>query len=328
MHTIHTVIGVPKISQQNISTNEATFTIDPLPNGYGVTLGNSLRRVMLSSIPGTRVTGVNINGVSHEYATLPGVHDSILDILLNLKGLVVEKTTPGVEWISLSKKTSGDVTAADIETVAGIKILNPEMYITSIDAGFSFDAQIRVEKNVGYASIESLKSAEDADEDVNTLLIDANFSPVLNVKYNVEPARYGEITNLDSLHITVKTNGVMSPSDVIKFSGKMLESYFALFNEEALQVGGEFIANIREVIEKEKQEVKADLEKETYTPIEIMGLSPRTLNALVNGDILSIEHLTKCTEAKLSSIKGFGRKAMTEVRDALATRGLKLLGDD
>lgn len=327
MHTIHTVIGVPKISQQNISTNEATFTIDPLPNGYGVTLGNSLRRVMLSSIPGTRVTGVKIAGVSHEYATLPGVHDSILDILLNLKGLVIEKPEPGVEWITLSKKTPGPVTAGDIQEVGGVKVLNPDMYITSLDSGFAFEAQIRIEKNVGYASIESLKAHEDA-QDPSLLFVDANFSPVLNVKYNVENARYGEITNLDALHITVKTNGVMSPADVVKFSGKMLESYFALFNEEALQVGGEFIANIREVIEKEKQEVKADLEKETYTPIEIMGLSPRTLNALVNGDILSIEHLTKCTEAKLSSIKGFGRKAMTEVREALATRDLKLLGDD
>lgn len=325
MHTIHTVIGVPKISQEIISANEATFIIDPLPSGYGVTIGNSLRRVMLSSIPGTRVTGVKITGVSHEYATLPGVHDSILDILLNLKGLVMEKATTGVEWISLHKNSAGVITAADIEETAGVTVLNPDMYITSLDAGFTFDAQIRIEKNVGYTSIETLKSQE---EDPNVLLVDANFSPVLNVKYSVENARYGEITNLDALHITVKTNGVMSPTDVIKFSGKMLESYFALFNEEALQVGGEFIANIREVIEKEKQEVKADLERETYTPIEIMGLSPRTLNALVNGDILSIEQLAKCTEAKLSSIKGFGRKAMTEVREALATKGLKLLGDD
>ena len=325
MHTIHTVIGVPKISQEVLSENEATFTIDPLPNGYGVTLGNSLRRVMLSSIPGTRVTGVKIAGVSHEYATLPGVHDSVLDILLNLKGLVVEKPDSGVEWITLSKKEPGIVTAGDITEAGGIKVLNPDMYITSLDAGFSLDIQIRVEKNVGYASIEHLKNIE---EDPNLLVVDANFSPVLNVKYTVENARYGEITNLDALHITIKTNGVMSPADVVKFSGKMLESYFALFNEEALQVGGEFIANIREVIEREKQEVKADLEKETYTPIEIMGPSPRTLNALVNGDILSIEQLAKCTEAKLSSIKGFGRKAMTEVREALAARGLKLLGDD
>lgn len=325
MHIIHSLIGVPKISRKSVGVNEECFTVGPLPSGYGVTLGNSLRRVMLSSIPGTRVTGIKIEGITHEYATLPGVHDSILDILLNLKGLVVEKNDSGIEWLTLSKKNGGMVTAADIKTTGGITIHNPEMYITSLDANFDFTAQIRVEKNVGYVGIEDLKARE---EDPSVLIVDANFSPVSNVRYEVENARYGEMTNLDSLEITVKTNGVMTPSDVMKFSGKMLESYFALFNEDALQVGGEFIADIRQVIEREKQEVKADLEKESYTPIEIMGLSPRTLNALVNGDILSIEQLTKCTEAKLSSIKGFGKKAMTEVRDALATRGFKLLGDN
>ena len=174
------------------------------------------------------------------------------------------------------------------------------MYITSLDANFDFAAEIRIERNVGYVSIDELKHRED---DTSVLLVDANFSPVVSVRYEVTDTRSGEITNLDSLEMVIRTNGVMSPSDVVKFSGKMLESYFALFNEDALQVGGEFIADIRQVIEREKQEVKADLEKESYTPIEIMGLSPRTLNALVNGDILSIEHLTKCTEAKLSSIK-------------------------
>jgi len=280
---------------------------------------------MLSSIPGTRVTGVKVPGVTHEYATLPGVHDSILDILLNLKSLVIEKSDAGIEWITLSKKKGGIVTAADIKCPAGVTVHNPELYITSLDANFDFSMDIRIERNVGYASIEDLKKRED---DAAVLIVDANSSPVIAVKYDVQCTRYGEITNLDSLEMTIKTNGVMSPSDVVKFSGKMLESYFALFNEDSLQVGGEFIADIRQVIEREKQEVKADLEKETYTPIEIMGLSPRTLNALVNGDILSIEQLTKCTEAKLSSIKGFGKKAMTEVRDALKTRGFKLLGDD
>jgi DNA-directed RNA polymerase subunit alpha len=325
MHTIHTVIGVPKISRKVLNPNEETFLIGPLPNGYGVTLGNSLRRVMLSSIPGTRVTGLKIAGVNHEYATLPGVHDSVLDILLNLKNLVIEKKSIGVEWLTITKKKGGVVTGADIEVSAGITIHNKDIVITSLDNGFDFTAQIRIEKNVGYVSIEELKRRED---DTNVLLVDANFSPVLNVKYDVETARYGDITNLDSLSMVVKTNGVMTPSDVVKFSGKMLESYFALFNEDSLQVGGEFIADIRQVLEREKQEVKSELEKETYTPIEIMGLSPRTLNALVNGDILSIEQLTKCTEAKLSSIKWFGKKAMTEVRDALKTRGFKLLGDD
>ena len=280
---------------------------------------------MLSSIPGARVTGIKVAGASHEYTTLPGVRESVLDMMLNIKSLIVSKDSTDIEWLSLSKKKGGVVTGADIKVPSGVVILNPDCYITTVDSGFDLDIQIRIEKNVGYASIEYLKKRE---EDVEVLILDANFSPVQNVKYEIKTTRYGEITSLDSLEITVKTNGVMSPSDVMKFSSKMLESYFSLFNEDRLQVGGEFISDIREVIEKEKQEVKADLEKETYTPIEIMGLSPRTLNALVNGDILSIEQLTKCTEAKLSSIKGFGKKAMTEVRDALKTRGFKLLGDD
>ena len=325
MHILHNVIGVPKIRREIVSATEELFIIEPLPSGYGVTLGNSLRRVMLSSIPGARVTGIKISGVSHEYSTLPWVRESVLDMMLNVKSLIVRKDTTDIEWLTLTKKKGGVVTGADIKCPTGIEILNPDCYITTVDAGFDLSLTLRVEKNVGYVSIDDLKKRE---EDVEVLVLDANFSPVQNVKYEIKTARYGELTSLDSLEISVRTNGVMSPSEVMKFSSKMLESYFSLFNEDKLQVGGEFISDIREVIEREKQEVKADLEKETYTPIEIMGLSPRTLNALVNGDILSIEQLTKCTEAKLSSIKWFGKKAMTEVREALKGRGLKLLGDD
>ena len=325
MHILHNVIGVPKIRREIISATEELFVIEPLPSGYGVTLGNSLRRVMLSSIPGARVTWVKIAGVSHEYSTLPGVRESVLDMMLNVKTLVVKKDATDIEWLTLTKKKGGVVTGADIKCPTGVEILNPDCYITTVDAGFDLSMQLRIEKNVGYVSIDDLKKRE---EDVEVLVLDANFSPVQNVKYEIKTTRYGELTALDSLEISVRTNGVMSPSEVMKFSSRMLESYFSLFNEEKLQVGGEFISDIREVIEREKQEVKADLEKETYTPIEIMGLSPRTLNALVNGDILSIEQLTKCTEAKLSSIKGFGKKAMTEVREALKGRDLKLLGDD
>jgi len=326
MHIIHHTIGVPKIIKKVIDTNEAHFTVGPLPSGYGVTIGNSLRRVMLSSIPGARVTGIKVKGITHEYATLPGIKDSILDIMLNLKNLVVSKTDSEIEWIHFVKSKAGVVTAGDIKTSGGLTILNPELIITEIDRdGFELNLSIRIEKGVGYKGIEELKKDE---EDVHVLLLDANFSPVQSVKYEVSSIRFGEMTNLDSLDITVKTNGVMSPEDVLRFSGDMLTSYFGLFNEEGLQIEGEFIGDIKQIIEKEKQEVKSELEKETYTPIEIMGLSPRTLNALVNGDILSIEQLTRCTEAKLSSIKGFGKKAMTEVRDSLRERNCKLLGDD
>ncbi|MDP5039217.1 MAG: DNA-directed RNA polymerase subunit alpha [Candidatus Gracilibacteria bacterium] len=326
MHIIHNIIGVPKISQEELDLNISKFVVGPLPRGYGITLGNSLRRVLLSSIPGTRVTGVKITGVSHEYSTLPGIKDSVLDVMLNLKNLIIDKDNEGIEWIKLSKNKSGVVTAGDIQANSGIEILNKDLYITEIDKdGMSLDVEIRIEKSVGYKSIEDLKKIED---DVNILLLDANFSPVLNVKYNVIDTRFGDNTNLDSLELIITTSGVISPIDSLKFSSNMLSSYFGIFNEDSLQVEGHFITNVKDLLEKEKEEIKEEEEKETYTPIEIMGLSPRTLNALINGNITSIEQLVKCTETKLSTIKGFGKKAMTEIRDNLGERGLKLLGDD
>lgn len=246
--------------------------------------------------------------------------------MLNLKGLVLSKGDVGIEWLKLSKSKSWKVTAADIKAPAGIEILNKDLYITEIDQdGLELNIDIRVEKWVWYLAIEELKERE---EDVEVLLIDANFSPVVNVKYNIEQARFGDMINLDSLEMIVTTSGAITPVDAIKFSWNMLTSYFSIFNEESLQVEWQFISNVAELINKEKEEVQEELEKETYTPIEIMGLSPRTLNALINWDILSIEKLIKCTETKLSSIKWFGKKAMTEIRLSLAERGLKLLGDD
>ncbi|NUJ97390.1 DNA-directed RNA polymerase subunit alpha [Candidatus Gracilibacteria bacterium] len=326
MHIIHNTIGVPKVSQKDIAENTSVFNIGPLPRGYGITLGNSLRRVLLSTIPGTKITGIKVKGISHEYSTLPGIKDSIIDIMLNLKDLIIDKKDDSIEWLKLNKKKAGVVSAQDIKLPAGVEIMNKDLYITEIDKdGLELDIEIRIEKGVGYISVEELKKRE---EDVNVLLIDANFSPVVNVKYEIENTRFGDITSLDSLEMTVATNGIISPAEAVKFSGDMLKSYFSLFNEEGLQIEGKFIGNIKDLINKEKEEVKEELEKESYTPIEIMGLSPRTLNALINGNILSIEQLTKCTETKLSSIKGFGKKAMTEIRQALGERGLKLLGDD
>ncbi|MFA5917651.1 MAG: DNA-directed RNA polymerase subunit alpha [Candidatus Gracilibacteria bacterium] len=326
MHIIHKEIGVPKILEQEININSSKFIIGPLPRGYGITIGNSLRRVLLSSIPGTKVTGIKIKGISHEYTTIPGINDSIIDIMLNFKDLIIDKKEPGIEWLKLTKNKAGTVTAADIKTSAGIEIVNKDLYITKIDKdGISLDIEIRVEKGIGYMSIEDLKEREN---DLDVLYIDANFSPVLNVKYDIQSTRFGNILNLDSLELIITTNSVISPVDALKFSGDMLTSYYSIFNEEALQVEGHFIGSVKELINKEKKEIKEELEKETYTPIEIMGLSPRTLNALINGSILSVEQLTKCTETKLSSIKGFGKKAMTEIKDALWERGLKLLGDE
>jgi len=326
MHIIHNVIWLPKISQQDLESNVSKFVLGPLPRWYWVTLWNSLRRVLLSSIPGARVTWIKVSWVSHEYSTLPWVKDTILDIMLNLKSLIIDKKTPGIEWIKLSKNKAWVVKASDIKTHAWIEILNKDLYITEIDKdGMNLDIEIRVEKSVWYLSIEELKKIED---DVWVLLIDANFSPVISVKYEVNDTRFGDITNLDSLEMTISTNGVITPVDSLKFSSSMLSSYFGIFNEESLQVEWQFISNVKILLQREKEEIKEELEKETYTPIEIMWLSPRTLNALINWNILSIEQLVKCTETKLSSIKWFWKKAMTEIREALWERGLKLLWDD
>lgn len=326
MHIIHNTIGVPKITQNDVDTNSSSFIVWPLPKWYWVTLGNSLRRILLSSIPGTRVTWIKVVWVTHEYSTLPWVKDNIIDIILNLKGLVLSKRETWIEWLKLTKSKSGKVTAADIKAPAWVEILNKDLYITEIDQDWlELNIQIRVEKWVWYLTLEELKARE---EDVEVLLIDANFSPVSNVKYNIEQTRFWDMINLDSLEMVITTNGSISPSDAIKFSWDMLTSYYSIFNEDSLQVEWQFISNVKDLINKEKEEVQEELDKETYTPIEIMWLSPRTLNALINWDILSIEKLTKCTETKLSSIKWFGKKAMTEIRSSLAERGLKLLGDD
>ncbi len=326
MHIIHELIWVPKISQKDLEKNTSLFEVLPLPRGYGVTLWNSLRRVLLSSLPGTKVTWIKVKWVSHEYSTLPWIKDSVLDLILNLKELIIEKKQEWVEWIRLSKNTAWVVKAGDINTPSWVKILNKDLYITEIDKNWlEIDIEIRIEKNVGYKSVEDLKEAE---QDINVLLVDANFSPVLNVKYEIEKTRSWDISNLESLKIEVLTNWTITPVDAVKFSANMLNSYFGLFNEKWLQVEWGFISDVKNLLEKEKEEIKVELEKETYTPIEIMWLSPRTLNALINWSILSVEQLTKCTETKLSSIKWFGKKAMTEIRDALAERGLGLLWDD
>lgn len=326
MHIIHNTIGAPKITQKDLDENSSSFTVWPLPNGYWVTLWNSLRRILLSSIPGTKVTWIKVKWVNHEYSTLPGIKDSVIDLMLNLKGLVLNKSDTWVEWIKLSKNKAGVVKASDIKLPAGIEILNKDLYITEIDQdGLELEIDIRVEKWAWYLSVEDLKERE---EDPEVLLIDTNFSPVVNVKYNIEKTRFADMTNLDSLDLVISTNWTLSPVDSLKFSSNMLNSYFSIFNEESLQIEWNFISNVADLINKEKEEVQIEMEKESYTPIEIMWLSPRTLNALINGNILSIEQLTKCTETKLSSIKWFGKKAMTEIREALGERGLKLLWDD
>ncbi len=321
MHIIQEEIGIPKIKTENIGDNHTVFVVGPLPTGYGVTLGNALRRALLSSLPGACVTGVKISGVSHEYTAIKGVKESVMDITLNLKLLDLSKTSKEPTVITLDTNKAGAIHAKDIKCPSDVEILNPDLYIGTLEKGSSLKIEMVVEKGVGYSPATTRQKTE---TDAQMVLVDAMFSPVKKVRYDVEATRVGQMTNLDKLTLEIKTNGSISPEDALKFSSNLLQSYFNLFNIENIMVEGEYLSDIKSILEKEKQEEANKPTQESYTPIEILGFSPRTLNALINGGIGSIEQLSRCTESKLTNLRGFGKKALTEVADALEKKGLAL----
>lgn len=321
MHKIQEEIGIPKVRIQKITDSHAIFTVSPLPTGYGMTLGNSLRRVLLSSLPGAAITGVRIEGVTYEYATIKGVKESALDILLNLKLIQIKKDSKEPAIAVLKANKEGIVTAKMIELPGDIQIMNPDQYITTLDKGGKLNMELRIEKGVGYLPAVQMQKTEDT---ANLLLLDAFFSPVKKVKYDVESTRVGSLTSLDKLTVEIETNGSINPDDALKFASNVLKSYFSLFNTADIAVEPDFMTDASKIVAKEKEEESKKPSQEAYTPIEILGLSPRTLNALINGDIGSIEQLTKCTESKLTNLRGFGKKALNEVAAALAARNLKL----
>lgn len=326
MHPNQDLFGLPKLENKVSENNEniSTITLSPLPQGYGITLGNSLRRTLLSTIPGYAVTGVKIKGMNYEYATIEGAHDSVLEMLLNLKNLRFKSSSSQALELTLNVNKEGDVYAKDIECPSNAQIINDDLYITHIEKGAKLEMTILIEKNVGY---QTAKEKQEQSELTDWIWIDAFFSPVRKVKFESENTRVGQMTNLDKLILEIETDGSISPLDAVRFSSNMLQSYFKLFNEEGILVEEDFVTDIESVQAKEQAEIEAKPVKETYTPIEVLGLSPRTLNACINGDIGSVEQLVKCSEAKLSNLRGFGKKALTEVKDALASRGLSLAQD-
>ncbi len=326
MHIIQEEIGLPKITEVKIGDFHSTFTISPLPQGYGTTVGNALRRTMLSSLPGAAVTGVKVKGVSHEYTVLKGMKDSVLDMMLNLKQLAVSTDLNEAVVLTLKKKKPGVVTAKDIETPTGVSVHNPDLYITTLEKGGNLDMQLRIQKGVGYRTVVI---GEKSDDDAEMIEVDAVYSPLKKIHYTVDNTRVGQKTDLDKLQMEIKTNGSLTPEDAMKFAAGVLESYFNIFNRDDEQVEPEFMSDFEKIAAKAKEEEEnAKPKQESYTPIEILGLSPRTLNSLINGEIGSIEQLTKCTESKLANLRGFGKKALTEVGDALEKRGLTLSDEE
>jgi len=300
------------VNTDDHSATSATFTVEPLHNGYGMTLGNSLRRVLLSSISGAAITSFKIEGVSHEFTTVKGIKEDVVDIMLNLKGIRFRVYGEEAQNLRIVKKGKGTVTAKDIQTNADVEVVNPDHVIATIDddkAGLTMD--IVVEIGRGYRTIEegTAKKASDA------IALDAIFSPVLRVRYKVENTRVGQTTDLDKLLITVDTDGSITPADAFEEAAAILvNQYTALagktrISTPATSTDGTLIGG---------DSALGDEPAALNTSIEDLNLSARTTNALINNDIHTIKDLFSLNDAELRELKGFGSKALDEVKEKLA----------
>lgn len=300
------VIHNPTLAQvENHSATSATFVVEPLHTGYGMTLGNSLRRVLLSSIAGAAIVAFRIEGASHEFTTVPGIKEDVVDIMLNLKNVRVSAHNDEPVELRLEKKGAGVVTAADIKAVNDIEIVNPDAVICTIDdPKASVVIDMVVETGRGYRTIED-SSAKRIHSDM--IALDAIFSPVVRVRYKVESTRVGQMTDLDKLLLTVDTDGSISPSDAFEEAAAILiNQYTALAGSTRVEAAPSVGAT--------RDEGDAEL----MTPIEDLNLSARTTNALINNDIRTINDLVTLSETDLRELKGFGSKALDEVKDKLA----------
>lgn len=309
---IHTP-GLVKVDDH--STTSATFAIEPLHSGYGMTLGNSLRRVLLSSISGAAITSFKIEGVTHEFTAVEGVKEDVVDIMLNLKGVRFRIYGGELQTLRIVKSGKGPVTAKDIQTNADVEIVNPDHVIATIDdAKAKFVVDLTVEVGRGYRTIEEGAARKPSD----MIAIDAIFSPVLRVRYKVENTRVGQATDLDRLLITVDTDGSITPQDAFE------EASAVLVNQYTALAGKTRVATVEIAKESAGQdgEFGGDMigEESTAlsTSIEDLNLSARTTNALINNDIHTIRDLFALNDAELRDLKGFGSKALDEVKEKLA----------
>ncbi len=326
MHIIQEEIGLPKVTHTLVKKGDnthAVFSVGPLPPGYGMTLGNSLRRVLLSSLPGAAVSSMRVAGANHEYTSLKGVRESVLDIGLNLKQVRLRKHHKDSEVVTLEGKGPKALTAGDIKASSDIEILNPDHVILHLEKGASIKLDLTVEKGVGY---QPAAERNKKHNEPGLVHLDVIFSPVVKVRFEVESTRVGQRTNLEKLVLEVVTNGSLSADEAVRFGSQLLHNYFNFFSLDQETVEKEFMADFTRTSQVAPETDRA-VAKESYTPIEILNLSPRTLNSLINAGVGSIEQLVKCSPATLSNFRGFGTKALEEVKQTLATRGLKLTDD-
>ena len=312
---------IPKIVHEEVEANRGVFVIEPLDRGFGYTFGNSLRRVLLSSLEGAAVTSVKIEGISHEFTTLPGVREDVTDIILNLKNLIcrLHGESPEIE-VHVAKSGPGTITAGDIEAPADLEILNPELEIANVSKSGKLELTLTIGRGRGYLPAELNRGPEHT---IGVIPIDSIFSPVRRVAYDVEAARVGQRTDYDKLRLDVTTDGSLSPKDAIAQASEILIKQLAIFTDlDRIEGFGE--AAMAEGVQPEMPLAHG---MENF-PIEELELGVRSYNCLKRVGIETIGDLVVKTENELAAIPNFGKKSVEEVKETLAAHGLTLRGDE
>ena len=300
------------IDVQNISPYHAKLTMEPFERGYGHTLGNALRRTLLSSLPGWAATEVKINGVLHEYSTLDGVQEDVVDILLNLKGIVLKLHNRDEVLLNLKKSGEGVVTAGDIEATHDVEIVNPDHVIAHLASGGKLDMQIKVEQGRGYIAATSRKLIEESGRTVGSILLDASFSPVRRVSYSVEAARVEQRTDLDKLIVDIETNGAIDPEEAVRYAARILVEQLTVF------------ADLKGLPAQVEEKKASQIDPVLLRPVDDLELTVRSANCLKAENIYYIGDLIQRTETELLKTPNLGRKSLNEIKEVLASRGLTL----
>ncbi|MBU2870798.1 DNA-directed RNA polymerase subunit alpha [Colwellia sp. E2M01] len=297
---------------ETVSARRAKVTLEPLERGFGHTLGNALRRILLSSMPGCAVTEVEIDGVLHEYSSKEGVQEDIIEILLNLKGLAVLLEGKNEAVLTLTKSGEGPVTAADIQHDGDVTIANPDHVICTLTGEGSINMRIKIEMGRGYVPASARRDAEEEDRAIGRLLVDASFSPVVRIAYDVDSARVEQRTDLDKLVLDMETNGTLDPEEAIRRASTILAEQLDAFVE------------LRDIKEVEQVEEKPLFDPILLRPVDDLELTVRSANCLKAEAIQYIGDLVQRAEVELLKTPNLGKKSLTEIKDVLASRGLSL----
>ncbi len=304
------IVQRPHIEEEVVDENRSRFIVEPLEPGFGYTLGNTLRRTLLSRIPGAAITTVRIEGVQHEFSTLPGIVEDVVDMILNLKGVVLRIEVDGPQTLYLSAKGKGDVTAGNIKAPAGVEVVNADHHIAALSSTGKLEIEMTCERGVGYRSADR----NNKGEGIGVIPIDSIFSPVRKVAYTVGSTQVGQMTNFDRLVLDVHTDGSVSASEALSSAGKTLGELMGLFADFGEGIG----LVLGDVVVSESASPDLDL------PIEALDLSERPRNCLRRAQITTVGELVLKTEEELLNITNFGQKSLEEVTAKLDELGLSL----